>query len=458
MTCITLAPPYNPAPFFWGIPFFAIFFKGRSAIIRRISEGLIMGMTISEKIFARASGSKRVEPGDYVVGKIDLAMIHDLTGPLMLRVLKEVGYDKPWDLEKVVVILDHQVPANSTVTAELHKELRVYAKKHGLKNYHDVGRQGVCHQLLAEKYVKPGMLVVGADSHTCTLGALGAFATGIGSTEMASVFLTGELWFRVPETIKCELKGKLGKGVSAKDVILKIIGTLGVDGALYCAAEFAGEGVGTLSIDGRLTMCNMAIEMGGKTGIINPDRKTLDFTGVKEAPLRSDTDACYNKVLEVELDKLEPQVAEPHSVDNVKPVSEAGNVLADQVFIGSCTNGRLEDLEAAAAIIRGRKVNEGTRLIVIPASQSIYLEAEKRGYLRTFIEAGGVVCNPNCGPCLGGHMGILADGETCISTSNRNFVGRMGSADAKVYLASPETAAATAIEGRLTDPRKYMRS
>ena len=416
-----------------------------------------MGMTISEKILAKASGNKTVHPGEYTIGKIDLAMIHDLTGPLTLRVLREVGYDRPWDIEKVVIILDHQVPANSTVTAQLHKDLREYAKKYGIKNYHEVGRQGVCHQILAEQYVKPGMLVVGADSHTCTLGALGAFATGIGSTEMASVYLTGEMWFRVPETIRCNLKNRLREGVSSKDIILKIIGSLGVDGGLYCAAEFTGEGVGTLSVDSRLTMCNMAIEMGGKTGIINPDRQTLDYTGVKDAPLKSDPDAAYYKTVEVDLAALEPQVAMPHSVDNVKPVSEAGNVMADQVFIGSCTNGRLEDLEAAAKILAGRKVSPSTRLIVIPASQRIYLEAEKRGYLRTFIQAGGVVCNPNCGPCLGGHMGILADGETCISTSNRNFIGRMGSTAAKVYLASPQTAAATAIEGRLADPRKYMR-
>jgi len=265
------------------------------------------------------------------------------------------------------------------------------------------------------------------------------------------------MWFRVPESIKCDLKGKLAGGVSAKDIILKIIGTLGVDGALYSATEFTGDGIGMLSIDSRLTICNMAIEMGAKTGIINPDRKTLDYTGVKEAPLVSDSDACYSKVIEVDLGMLEPQVAMPHSVDNVKPVREAGILEVDQVFIGSCTNGRLEDLKVAAAIIRGKRVKKGTRLIVIPASQSVYLEAEKMGYLRAFIEAGGVVCNPKCGPCLGGHMGILAEGEVCVSTSNRNFIGRMGSTAAKVYLVSPETAAATAIEGNLADPRKYVR-
>ncbi|MGC8936981.1 MAG: 3-isopropylmalate dehydratase large subunit [Candidatus Methanomethylicaceae archaeon] len=417
-----------------------------------------MGMTIAEKILAKASGKDSVEPGEYVIGKIDLAMVHDLTGPLTLNVLKEVGYDKPWDPEKVVVILDHQVPANSTVTAILQKQLREYAKKYCVK-FHDVGRQGVCHQILAESYVKPGMLVVGADSHTCTLGALGAFATGIGSTEMASVFLTGELWFRVPETIRFELKGKLKPGVSAKDIILYIIGEVGVDGALYCATEFTGDGVESLSIDSRLTICNMAIEMGGKTGIVNPDRKTLEYTKYdgSNGIIRSDHDAEYQRTMEVALDELVPQVALPHSVDNVKPVSEVEGIEADQVFIGSCTNGRLEDLEAAAKILRGRKVKDGTRLIVIPASPSVYMEAERRGYIRTFVEAGAVVCNPNCGPCLGGHMGILADEEVCVSTSNRNFIGRMGSPKSKVYLVSPETAAATAVEGRLTDPLKYVR-
>jgi 3-isopropylmalate/(R)-2-methylmalate dehydratase large subunit len=418
-----------------------------------------MAMTISEKILARASGRKFVEIGEYIIGKIDLAMVNDLTGPLMLNAFKEVGYDKPWNSERVVIVLDHLIPANSSVTAALHKQLREYAQRYNLKNYYDVGGDGggVCHQVLAERYVKPGMLVVGADSHTCTHGALGAFATGIGSTEMASVLLTGELWFRVPETIRFDLKGRLSKGVSAKDIILSIIGRVGVDGALYCATEFTGEGVRQLSIDGRLTICNMAVEMGGKIGIINPDRKTLEYTGVKVAPLKSDPDADYKKILEVDLGKLEPQVALPYSVDNVKPVNEAGEVKVDQVFIGSCTNGRLEDLKTAAEILNKAKVNPNTRLIVIPASQRVYLEAERKGYIRTLIKAGGVICNPNCGPCLGGHMGILADEEVCASTSNRNFVGRMGSTKSKVYLVSPETAAATAIEGRLTDPRSYVK-
>ena len=411
-------------------------------------------MTISEKILAKAAGKDKVEPGEYIIGKIDLAMFHDLTGPLTLNVLKEVGYDKPWDPSKIVIIFDHQVPANTILVAEHHKQLRAYAKKYGIK-LHDLGNQGICHQILAEEYVKPGMLVVGADSHTCTLGALGAFATGIGSTEMAAVILTGELWFRVPESIKFELKGNLRNGVSAKDVILYIIGKMGVDGALYCAAEFTGD-VNKLSIDSRLTICNMAIEMGAKTGIINPDEKTLEYTNMPSnyGIIRSDNDAEYIDEIEVYLDEILPQVALPHSVDNVKPVSEVEGIEVDQVFIGSCTNGRLEDLEAVAKILKGRKVK--VRTIIIPASHKIYLEAEKRGYIRIFLEAGAVVCNPNCGPCLGGHMGVLADNEVCVSTSNRNFIGRMGSPKAKIYLVSPQTAAVTAIEGKLTDPLKYI--
>ncbi|MCS7098262.1 MAG: 3-isopropylmalate dehydratase large subunit [Candidatus Methanomethyliaceae archaeon] len=413
-----------------------------------------MGMTISEKILAKASGRKYVTPGEYVVGKIDLAMIHDLTGPLTLNVLKQVGYEKPWNSDKIVIIFDHQVPANSTITAELQKQLRKYAKKYGIK-LHDVGRQGICHQILAEEYVKPGMLVVGADSHTCTLGALGAFATGIGSTDMAAVILTGELWFRVPESIRFELKGDLKLGVSAKDVILYIIGMVGADGALYCAVEFSGDGIRKMSIDSRLTICNMAVEMGAKTGIVDPDEKTMEYCGTGEI-IESDKDAEYYKEFEINLNEIIPQVALPHSVDNVKPVSEVEGIEVDQVFIGSCTNGRLEDLEAAAEILKGRKVWKDTRLIIIPASPRVYMEAERRGYIRTFIEAGAVVCNPNCGPCLGGHMGILADDEVCVSTSNRNFVGRMGSPKSKVYLVSPQTAAATAVEGKLVDPRRYM--
>jgi len=419
-------------------------------------------MTISEKILARASGKERVEPGEYVNAKIDLAMFHDLTGPLTLKVLEEVGFDKPWDPEKIVVVFDHQVPAESVKTAELHKILRSYVKKAGIRKFYDVGRGGIAHQVLVEDgLAQPGMLIVGADSHTCTYGAVGAFATGIGSTEMAAAMLTGELWFKVPETISFKVIGHLGRGVYAKDVILHIIGEIGVDGALYKAAEFTGPVVERMDIGERMVLTNMAVEMGAKTGIVNPDDKTISYVtqraSLRYSPVRSDPDAQYYSIVEVDASALEPQVACPHSVDNVKPVSEVEGVPIDQVFIGSCTNGRLEDLEVAAKILSGRKVHSNTRLIVIPASQKVYLEALRRGIVETIVKAGGVVANPNCGPCLGGHMGLLADGEKALSTSNRNFVGRMGSPKAEIYLASPATAAATAIEGCIADPRKYLR-
>jgi len=411
-------------------------------------------MTISEKILAKAAGKDKVEPGEYIIGKIDLAMFHDLTGPLTLNVLKEVGYDKPWDPNKIVIIFDHQVPANSITTAELHKLLRAYAKKYGIK-LHDVGNQGICHQILAEEYVKPGMLVVGADSHTCTLGALGAFATGIGSTEMAAVILTGELWFRVPEGIKFELKGNLKNGVSAKDIILYIIGKVGVDGALYCATEFTGD-ISKLSIDSRLTICNMAIEMGAKTGIINPDEKTFEYTNVDNTygNIRSDNNAEYIDEIEIYLDELLPQVALPHSVDNVKPVSEVEGIEVDQVFIGSCTNGRLEDLRIVAKILKNKKVK--TRTIIIPASREILLDAIKEGIVEEFIKAGCVVGVPGCGPCVGTHHGIPSPGDIVVSTTNRNFKGRMGIADAYIYLASPLTAAYAALNGKITIPEVIL--
>ncbi|MEM2177961.1 MAG: 3-isopropylmalate dehydratase large subunit [Candidatus Methanomethylicaceae archaeon] len=409
-----------------------------------------MSMTISEKILAKASGKKSVTPGEYIVGKIDLAMIHDLTGPLTLNVLKQIGEDKPFDSNKIVIIFDHQVPANSTITAELHKQLRIYAKKYNIK-LHDVGRQGICHQILAEEYVKPGMLIVGADSHTCTLGALGAFATGIGSTDMAAAILTGELWFRVPESIKFELKGELKPGVSAKDVILYIIGMVGADGALYCATEFSGDGIEKMSIDSRLTICNMAVEMGAKTGIINPDEKTMKYCNYYGEVITSDKDAEYYKEFEIQLNEILPQVALPHSVDNVKPVSEVEGIEVDQVFIGSCTNGRLEDLEIVARILKGKKVK--ARTIIMPASREVLLNALKKGIIEDLVMAGCALGVPGCGPCVGGHHGIPSPGEVVVSTTNRNFKGRMGIADAYIYLASPITAAYAAVNGKITYPK-----
>ena len=415
-------------------------------------------MNLIEKILARASTKKTVEPNEIVEARIDVAMVHDLTGPLTLKAFREIGTKRVWDPNKIVVILDHLVPADSVTTAELHKTLRNFVKEQEIEHFYDVGRGGVCHQVMPEEgFVRPGEVVVGADSHTCEYGALGAFATGIGSTEMAAVFVKGSLWFKVPKVIKINAEGKFKEYVSAKDLILKIISMLGSGGATYKGIEFTGKTVEDMSIDGRLTMCNMVIEAGAKAGIIEPDEKTIDY--VKERwkgrlnQVKSDTDAAYEKQIQMDVADLSAQVACPSSVDNVKPASELGNVEIDQAFIGTCTNGRMEDLRVAARILRGKKIGRGVRAIVIPASQSIYLESLREGLIETFVQAGAAVGNPNCGPCLGGHMGILAAGEVCVSTSNRNFTGRMGSKEARVYLASPATVAASAIEGSIVDPR-----
>ncbi|MEM3702844.1 MAG: 3-isopropylmalate dehydratase large subunit, partial [Candidatus Bathyarchaeia archaeon] len=345
-------------------------------------------------------------------------------------------------------------------SAELHKIMRKFAKEQEILYFYDVGLGGVCHQIMVEKgHVRPGELIVGADSHTCTYGALGAFGTGIGSTEMAAVFATGRIWLKVPETIKFNVSGEFQRLVTPKDLILSIVGMVGSDGAIYKAMEFDGPTIRCLEISGRITLCNMAVEAGAKTGIVNSDETAILY--VKERtkgpfkPLKSDSNADYEEVIDINVDELEPQVACPHSVDNVKPVSEVEGVPIDQAFIGSCTNGGLEDLRVAAGIIKGKKVKENARLLVTPASQEIYLKALKEGLLEVFIEAGACVCNPTCGACFGGHMGLLADGETCISSSNRNFVGRMGSPKARVYLASPATVAASAVNGEITDPRRF---
>ena len=416
-------------------------------------------MNIIEKILANASGKREVSPGEIVEASIDVAMIHDLTGPLAIKSFRKIGAKKVWDNKRIVVILDHIVPASSVISANLHRIVRNFVEEQNIENFYDVGRGGVCHQVMPEKgHVRPGEVIVGADSHTCTYGAFGAFATGIGSTEMAAVFATGKLWFRVPEVIKVNVTGKLQKMVTAKDMTLNIVGKIGADGAIYKGLEFGGSAVRDMSVDGRMVLCNMAVEMGAKAGIIEPDEKTVDYvkgrTDKLVKPVKSDTDAAYEKVLDVDVSDLEPQVAVPHSVDNVKPVSEVEDTEVDQAFIGSCTNGRLEDLRSAARVLKGKKIAGGVRLIVIPASQEIYLNALNEGLIKTFMEAGATIGNPNCGPCLGGHMGILAEGEACISSSNRNFVGRMGSTKSYVYLASPATVAASAITGKITDPRR----
>ena len=419
-------------------------------------------MNIIEKILAKASNKKQVSPDDIVEANIDVAMTHDLTGPLAIKSFKEIGAKKVWDSDKIVVILDHLVPASSIISAGLHKIVRHFVEEQDIKNFYDVGRGGVCHQVMPEKgHVRPGEVIVGSDSHTCTYGAFGAFATGIGSTEMAAVFATGKLWFRVPEVIKVDVTGKFHNLVSAKDLTLNIIGRIGADGAIYKGLEFGGSTIREMTVDGRMVLCNMAVEMGGKAGIIEPDQKTLDYVKARTdkpfKPVKSDADATYEKVVDVDVSDLEPQVAVPHSVDNVKRVSEVEGTEINQAFIGSCTNGRLEDLLVAAQILKGKKVAKTVRLIVIPASQEIYLNAVNEGLVRTFMEAGAAVGNPNCGPCLGGHMGILADGEACVSTSNRNFIGRMGSTKSFVYLASPATVAASALTGKITDPTKKVK-
>ncbi|MDH5701809.1 MAG: homoaconitase large subunit [Candidatus Bathyarchaeota archaeon] len=415
-------------------------------------------MNIIEKILARASGRGEVSPGEIVEASIDMAMIHDLTGPLTIESFRKIGAKKVWNSQRIVVILDHIVPASSVKSAELHKVLRKFAEEQKIGNFYDVGQGGVCHQVMPEKgHVRPGELIVGADSHTCTYGAFGAFATGIGSTEMAAVFGTGSLWFKVPEVIKVNVTGRFQSFVTPKDLILNIISRIKADGAIYNGIEFAGPTIRDMGVDGRMVLCNMAVEMGAKTGIIEPDETTLNYvkSRTKEPfkPVKSDLEGTYKKVLDMDVTDLEPQVSCPHSVDNVKPVSEVDKVEIDQAFIGSCTNGRLEDLRLAAKLLKGRKVREGVRLLVTPSSQEVYAEALQEGLIKTFLEAGAIVCNPTCGPCLGGHLGLLAPGETCISSSNRNFVGRMGSPKAHVYLASPATVAASAVTGKITDPR-----
>ncbi|MCW3994576.1 MAG: homoaconitase large subunit [Candidatus Bathyarchaeota archaeon] len=417
-----------------------------------------MKMNITEKILAKAAGKKAVHPGEIVDANVDMVMVHDLTGPLAVEAFKKIGVQKVWDNRKVVVILDHQVPAESVKAAELHKTMRQFAKEQNL-TFYDVGRGGICHQVMPEKgHVSPGNVIVGADSHTCTYGAFGAFATGIGSTEAAAVFATGKIWFKVPSAIKINVTGSFQKFVTPKDLILYIIGNLGVDGAIYKAVEFTGSTIENMSIAGRMTLCNMAVEMGAKNGIIAPDETTRRFLEGRAGglpdfkALQSDSDAEYERTVEFDVSSMGPQVACPSSVDNVKPVSEVGDVPVEQAFIGSCTNGRIEDLRVAAQILKGKRVKDGVRALVIPASQEVWRQAMQEGLMEIFTDAGAIVCGSACGPCLGGHIGLLAAGETCVSSSNRNFIGRMGSTQANVYLASPATVAASAVMGKITDP------
>jgi len=416
-----------------------------------------MGKTVSEKILARASGLDGADAGEIVKASVDVAMMPDLTTILSVNAMREMGRERVWDREKVVILNDHVAPASTPLAAAIHRDIRKLAVEQGLKHFYDV-EQGICHQVLPEKgHVKPGTLIIGADSHTCTHGALGAFATGVGSTDMGAVLATGKIWLRVPETIRVEVDGDLPDLVLPKDVILRIIGEIGADGATYNAVEFIGGTVSDMGVAGRMTMCNMAIEMGGKTGIVEPDERTFEFLkprtdGVFE-PLYADDDAKYRRRLEIDVSNLEPQVACPHKVDNVKPVTSVSGTKVDQVFIGSCTNGRYDDLEIAARILEGREVHPGVRLLVVPASKGVYREALEAGLVATFLEAGAMFGSPSCGACFGGHIGLLAAGEVGLTTSNRNFRGRQGSPEADVYLCSPAVAAASATTGVITDPR-----
>jgi len=408
--------------------------------------------TISEKIFSRASGTK-AKANDFVIADVDYAMAHDGTSILAVRSFREMGTEKVWNPDRIVIPFDHLTPANTDTTAALQKDIREWLQAQGIKNFYDVG-EGICHQLLPEKgFALPGKLIVGADSHSCTYGAFGAFGTGVGATDMAEIFSTGKLWFKVPESIRITAEGKLGKHVCAKDLTLRIIGTLGVAGATYKAAEFYGSTIEGLSVSGRMTLCNMAIEMGAKAGIVPPDKKTFDYlkgrTEEIYEPVYADEDAHYAQEYHFAADELEPQVACPHNVDNVRGISELSPTKIDQAFIGTCTNGRLEDLEAAASILKGEKV--AVRTLVIPASREVFLEAARKGIIETLLEAGATIGTPGCGPCLGGHMGVIAKDEVCISTANRNFKGRMGTGGF-IYLASPATAAASAITGEITSP------
>ncbi len=420
-----------------------------------------MGQTITEKILAKHAGRKSVKPGELVNATLDLVMCHDVTTTPAIDMMKEHGITKVFDPEKIVIMPDHFVPNKDIKSAEMVRKIRLWADEMGIETFYELGNHGVCHALLPEQgHVKPGMTIVGADSHTCTHGALGAFSTGIGSTDLAASLSTGELWFKVPPTILFNVFGSLQEGVYAKDIILEIIRRIGVDGARYKAMEFRGPVIDELSIEARMTITNMAIEAGGKSGIIAADDKTIEYLKTRGIEgeidlVKSDEDAVYEQVIDIDVSDLEPIIAFPHLPDNGKKISEiTEKIKIDQAYIGSCTNGRIEDLRVAAEIMKGKTVPKGTRCIVIPATTEIWKQANKEGLLDIFMEAGATVSSPTCGACLGGHMGIIAAGEKCISTTNRNFVGRMGSPESEVYLASPASVAAAAVSGYICDPRK----
>lgn len=418
-----------------------------------------MGMTMTQKILAHHAGLEAVTAGQLINAKLDIVLGNDITTPVAVNEFKKAGFDKVFNKDRVAIVLDHFVPNKDIKAAEQSKTCREFACEHCVSHFYDVGKMGIEHALLPEQgVVTAGDCIIGADSHTCTYGALGAFSTGVGSTDMAAGMATGMAWFKVPSAIRFDLKGKLPANCSGKDVILYIIGQIGVDGALYKSMEFTGEGVASLSMDDRLCICNMAIEAGAKNGIFPVDDVTRAYMEgrCERQPVEfsADADAEYEKTIEIDLSKMVPIVSCPHLPENTKPATELSEIKVDQVVIGSCTNGRMEDMETAYRYLKGNKVADGVRCIIIPATMQIMKECVERGYVTAFIDAGAVVSTPTCGPCLGGYMGILAAGERCIATTNRNFVGRMGHVDSEVYLASPATAAASALTGYITCPKE----
>jgi 3-isopropylmalate/(R)-2-methylmalate dehydratase large subunit len=420
-----------------------------------------MGQTITEKILAFHAGRDEVRPGELLSARVDLALANDITAPLAIEAFRDMGAKKVFDRDRIVLVPDHFAPARDIAAAQNCAMMRKFAQGQELEHHYEVGRVGIEHVLLPEEgLVLPGDLIVGADSHTCTYGALGAFSTGVGSTDLAMAMALGEVWLRVPESMYLEYTGELRPWVTGKDLILHTIGRIGVDGARYRAMEFRGPAIDALSVESRLTMANMAVEAGAKNGIFHVDGKTRSWlekrTHRKYKVFESDPDAAYSEKIDFDVGVLEPQVAFPHLPSNARPVSQAGDIKIDQVIIGSCTNGWLEDMEIAASIMQGREVHPHVRAIIIPGTPKIKLEMIRRGWMETFLMAGAVVSTPTCGPCLGGHMGVIAAGERAVSTTNRNFVGRMGHREGEVYLAGPAVAAATAVTGRLTDPRDVM--
>ncbi|MDI6705978.1 MAG: 3-isopropylmalate dehydratase large subunit [Bacillota bacterium] len=418
-----------------------------------------MGNTVTEKILAKAAGKKNVEVGEIIEAEIDLVMGTDVMMPLSFEIMEEIGAKRVFDREKVVVVLDHFAPAPNIKSAGQARDIRENCKKFGIDHMIEVGRGGVCHTIIPDMgFAAPGEVIVGSDSHTTTYGALGAFSTGLGSTDIAVALTLGKLWFRVPPTIKVNFTGELPELIMGKDLILRLLGQIGADGARYKTLEFSGEIISRLEMDDRFTICNMGVEGGAKNAIIEPDDKTLGYLErVCKKPydiIRSDADAAYENIIEIDCTGMEPQVACPHSPDNVSPVSEVKGIKVNQVYIGSCTNGRISDLRTAARFLKGRTVHPDVRLIVTPASQEVYLQAVREGLAEIFVEAGAAFNTPSCGACFGGHFGVIAGGEVCLSTTNRNFRGRMGSNEGMVYLASPAVAAATALSGRISDPRE----